>query len=823
MSLSFISDNNFDASSVGGTQIDAAFLGVDDQLEESGSVFEALDLTQGQAFSSAASASTTGVVESSVIESGTASGFDFTVTLVDAAGNLINIDPLSPDFNVEAASIAAITAAALEQWGSFINGAEGAVIDVQLTVDSLAPGTIASAGPGGFFFSPGGFDDFEDTNGNGVLDDGETVIIRTSTQIELQDGVDANGAASDLNVTVNADVLDSGAFFLDAVSFDPETGVASVDFSDAVPAGTLDLFSVILHELGHGFGFLGLRGAATADLPPITAPNGALANLGTLFDVFTDVSDTGNVVFDGPATVAAYGEAVQLESFTGSTGSDLSHFVGTQGTDTTLSLLNPFVIPGERVDIGILELTVLRDLGFDVTIPDDLSLVNESDFFEPFRDFFPTFSVDASSIVFASGGITITVPADQDSAFAGLDASVGIELTRSDGTTTSARADILRETEGVVSFDLNAILTEADLNFVGVRDLGSVDIRIFNPVNAGLTNETNEDTVTIDTGVTLIGDDANGGFLGGTDGVDLIFAREGNDSIAGREGDDVIFAGEGNDFVSGDEGDDDIDGGAGNDNLRGDDGADTLSGGTGNDNLRGGDGDDFLDGGAGRDNLRGEDGEDVLFGGDGNDNLRGGDGDDFVDGGAGNDILRGDDGADIISGGAGVDSIRGGDGDDIIDGGAGNDSLRGNDGADTFVFSADSGDDTVFDFDDGEDTVAFADELGVTDLSQLNLEQVGSRTVISVIDGDGTTLTLRGTRVEDLSEDDFIFSGSAEAAAISAAFASGNGTAALVVAPFDGGFTANPGQTDLSSEGGVDFSLFFTESEFLSIDDFAFA
>ncbi len=741
MALTFISDNSFATNSsvipdgalpVANTnQLSRAEVDISTEVE--------LDIPGvGEFTASSPVVFEGGPVQASSVITGDASGFAFTVTIVDNDGNPVNITPGTPGFNAEAASIAAITEAALENWGTFINGADGAVIDVELTVDSQEEGTIASAGPGGFFFTEDGLDNFIDDNGNGVLDDGEVVVIEAVTAVELQTGVDLNGDDSDINITVNQDVLDSGDFHLDAVDFDPVTGEASVTFADEVPAGLIDLFSVLVHEVGHGLGFIGLRDTPTDDLFPFETPDGTNVFVGTLFDVFTNVSDPSRVTFDGPATVAAYGEAVALEIATGDPGSDLGHFVGSEaGFDTALSILNPFVIPGDRVNIGALTLSVLADLGYDVNIPTDLSLVNE---FDPFADaVFPVFATNAVTAAATSTGVDFTINASDTAFFTTISSSVGVEIS-GDGFSQSQRVQINgAETSQVISVDLDTLLgAGGDSGFVGTQEI-TVDIRFFNPAQAVLGNGSNQEFSTINTGILFFGGTGGTDSFDGTNNVDIIFGRSGDDVIAGNGGDDQIVAGSGADVITGGLGNDSIEGGSGADNIQGGAGADeilgnqnddfidggsgddTISGGSGNDELRGGADNDALTGNFGSDSLFGDAGDDTLFGNQSSDILNGGDGDDTLDGGssgddlfgeAGNDTLFGQFGSDELNGGLGNDTLfgnqnsdilRGGDGDDTLDGGSSGDVLFGDAGSDTLFgqFGSDElngglGNDTLF-------------------------------------------------------------------------------------------------------------------------------
>jgi len=710
MSLSFISETSFSANSgvIPDGSIPIANTGQLSREEVELSNVPELDMPGRGEFTARSPVEMEGgPVSASSVTTGDASGFGFTVTIVDNDGNPVNITPGAPGFNAEAAQIAAIAEAALENWGSFINGADGAVIDVELTVDSQEEGTIASAGPGGFFFTEDGLDNFVDENGNGVLDDGELVVIEAVTAVELQTGEDLNGTDADINITVNADVLADGDFHIDQVDFDPATGEASVTFADEVPAGLIDLFSVLVHEVGHGLGFLGFRDTPTDDPFPFTTPDGTEVFLGSLFDVFTNVSDPSRVVFDGPATIAAYGEAVALEIATGDPGSDLGHFVGSEpGFDTALSILNPFVLPGDRVNIGALTLAVLTDLGYDVNVPTDLSLVNE---FDPFAGAdFPVFTTSAVTSSVTNTGVDFTINASDAAFFTTISSSVGVEISGGGGS-QSQRVQIFEdETSQVISVDFDTLLPGGDTGFVGTQEI-TVDIRFFNPAQAALGNGTNEESATVNTGILFFGGTGGTDNFDGSNNVDIIFGRSGDDLIDGNGGDDQIDGGSGADAINGNDGEDILNGGSGNDTINGGSGSDTINGGGGGDVINGGSGvdtligfsgNDVLDGGSGNDNLNGGTGDDTLIGGTGNDTLDGGGnnddlfgglGDDTLAGNVGNDSLIGGDGNDTLNGGTGADTVSGDDGDDDIIGGGGGDDISGGNGEDT-IFAGGSAD-----------------------------------------------------------------------------------------------------------------------------------
>jgi Ca2+-binding RTX toxin-like protein len=156
-----------------------------------------------------------------------------------------------------------------------------------------------------------------------------------------------------------------------------------------------------------------------------------------------------------------------------------------------------------------------------------------------------------------------------------------------------------------------------------------------------------------------------------------------------------------------------------------------------------------IDGTADDDRLRGTERRDRIFGLDGDDRLEGEGGNDVLNGGAGNDRLEGEDGDDVLIGGAGNDRIDGDDGDDIA---------RGGRGADTFVFDDSQQDDIVRDF-RGDDFLFFDYESSgdgtVHGFDDLTITQIRKGVLIAF--DDEHTVLLRGVRIEDLRDDQFIF------------------------------------------------------------------
>lgn len=112
--------------------------------------------------------------------------------------------------------------------------------------------------------------------------------------------------------------------------------------SDAVPSNQFDLFSVVLHEIGHVLGI----GISTVQ-------------------AWNNNINTSNQTFIGTNAVALYGSAIPLES-------DYAHFLqGTTYNGTSFNMV-PAITPGTRRYFTDPELAALVDMGY-VLIPEPSS------------------------------------------------------------------------------------------------------------------------------------------------------------------------------------------------------------------------------------------------------------------------------------------------------------------------------------------------------------------------------------------------------------------------------------------------------------------
>lgn len=156
---------------------------------------------------------------------------------------------------------------------------------------------------------------------------------------------------------------------------------------------------------------------------------------------------------------------------------------------------------------------------------------------------------------------------------------------------------------------------------------------------------------------------------------------------------------------------------------------------------------------------RGDDGGNVLEGDAPNDELLGLGGDDILHGRSGDDELIGGDGNDDLFGEAGDDVLVGGDGFDGLDGGPGDDTLTG--GPDTdqqgdmFAFHPDQGNDRITDFNPDSNDAFFLDTTAPSVYQDI-LDN-GSETPEgdAVLTYSGTTITLTGVPLAELTLSDF--------------------------------------------------------------------
>lgn len=597
---------------------------------------------------------------------------------------------------------------ALEYWSRYVAFDTG-VIDVKVNIVSLGETTLARAST--------------------TFSDVSAGLLQADTILELQTGRDQNGAEADVDIDVNADSINANEFYYGGLDDPPP------------PSGQWDLFTILVHEIAHGLGFLSLRD--TGDR--------------AIFD--TLVTEAGSFrYFIGNNAQNAFGGVVPLNLSS-------THLDDSAGA----YLMTATVASGERQFLSATEVAILADVGLPVRRPtsvadtlygfdraDDISLGGGDDLY---------FAL--------AGDDSVRGGAGNDTIFGGIGADT------IDGGGGADRASYADASIGI-AVDLAAGTDGAGGRLISIEEVEGSDF-----------------------GDSIGGSSAGELILGGA-GADTVIGLAGDDRLDGGDGDDQIFGGFGDDRLIGGAGADFARSGPGNDTLLGGAGADTLGASNRTDLLRGGDGDDFLLGSNGNDRLFGENDDDLLLGGNGRDTLYGGAGADRMVGGAGrdtasyayaessvyvrlwageglsgdaagdallgienlqgspfSDTLAGDGERNRIGGGFGDDLLLGAAGDDTLIGGPGADTMTGGAGDDAFVFQRGSGIDRIADLEPGSLTpdyvllLGFGTAFDTFEEVMAAASPVGAGVLINF--GAGDRLVIEGVALGDLEPGDFIF------------------------------------------------------------------
>lgn len=325
--------------------------------------------------------------------------FDF---FIDNGGN--------EDLNDFIPLVVAVATAAMEYLGQFIVAADGASLDVGISLLQQGPTTLASAGAAAFFLGA--------ENAEGVTE------IFTGTQLELITGDDPNGDDVDIFININTDFLTQPSAFFGT---EPDR---------VVPNGSLDYVSILVHEILHGLGFFSFRDNSGQDALFDLNGDGVGQAVESTYGLNVSFEDIGedflSATYDGVNVVEVYGSEVQLETTFDNPGSDVSHFAlfNPDGSiaDTALALMNPAANASDVAELGLLELAVLQDLFYTVVIPEGTTLLNELDGL-PFT---PTITTPGS-IEFSGGAVGIDIVLDDPSLFNTLPGSVGVSVSALDG------------------------------------------------------------------------------------------------------------------------------------------------------------------------------------------------------------------------------------------------------------------------------------------------------------------------------------------------------------------------------------------------------
>src|SRR5262249_40288412 len=219
-------------------------------------------------------------------------------------------------------------------WGQYLNGV--APINVNVIPDRTVG--LATAGPTDFTplnRQQGGFN---------VTEDGALNKARTGNP-------NRNGNPFDINISINPTVAQTSIYY------DP-SGVAR---TGQVPSNQSDFISLVLHELGHGLGFITQR--TTSGPGTGTFPNGQMDTFGAL-----SVFGTGGILnFTGPQAQAVFGGPVPLTS-EGPTGlSNFTHLGQSNPpvpTSLGSELMRPALVDGTKYYVSRLDVAILADINW---------------------------------------------------------------------------------------------------------------------------------------------------------------------------------------------------------------------------------------------------------------------------------------------------------------------------------------------------------------------------------------------------------------------------------------------------------------------------
>lgn len=219
------------------------------------------------------------------------------------------------------AALVADAEAAAQEWSNNIYGLGS--LDIRITV---ATNLRAEGGPGSAFV---------------VGREGSLNLVRFGSESELATGVDPNGSASDINITVDPTYLQQTLYV------DPNPGSPS-----PIPSGRVGAIGVLAHEIGHGLGLIGYRDPNT----------GALTSFESAWDMATVLNGDGTADFTGPAAEAVYGGPVPVTTVRN--GEQYNH-LGNRASDADASdLMNGLgVRTGTVYGVSNLDLGIMHDLG----------------------------------------------------------------------------------------------------------------------------------------------------------------------------------------------------------------------------------------------------------------------------------------------------------------------------------------------------------------------------------------------------------------------------------------------------------------------------
>lgn len=227
--------------------------------------------------------------------------------------------------------LVSVMQSALLDWGQYISG--GGVIDVELDVANLSNGDLFATHANG---GSGGVVTIGSINSRPLYQQG--------TLSELATGIDPNGSAPDVIITVDTTFLTQGMYLNPDLSH------------TTVPPGQWDGLSTLVHELGHAWGINSYRDATTGALNPLRE---------SIWDTFIRLQPDGTAFFVGPNAEAVFGGPVPVTTSNGT--SNYSH-VGNTATDV-VDVMSGVGSRNNVRPISQLDLAILKDLGYGTPVP----------------------------------------------------------------------------------------------------------------------------------------------------------------------------------------------------------------------------------------------------------------------------------------------------------------------------------------------------------------------------------------------------------------------------------------------------------------------
>ncbi|MFZ3003253.1 MAG: DUF4214 domain-containing protein [Undibacterium umbellatum] len=502
-------------------------------------------------------------------------------------------------------------------------------IDIQINAETTSTGRFGGTNTTSYFGKKNGLDVFE-----------------ASQTAESRTGIDPSPDKPDLIINI-----DPTSSYATGLYWDPNIANS---ISGMVDASKVDAFTVVLHELLHGMGFIGYRDA-TGKLP---------GNYQSVWDSFMTVNSNNTATLAGPTIVALLGEAVEVRVG----GSQSMYHLGTgpnvaDGKMPWLEASNfngYYYINGERYLLGRLELAMLQDMGWELKPTTITNVTNIWD-----NKIAPLYMVgwDTSEQIIGDarddhiegrgGSDTLIAGLGNDNLYGGSGNDFLYGDSGSDVAVFSGNANDYTVTFNAANNSYT--VSDSAFNRDGIDVVFSVESLKFADgikTPASLINNTTPGTGTGN--INTINGTAGNDTLTGTAGNDTINALAGDDSLRGAAGSDLLYGGDGTDtaFFTGSVSDYTVSYDAGNasytvtDKVSGRDGIDTLysiellsfsdvvnirpnlliatpsltiNGGPYNDYLLGTTGNNTINGMGDNDTLIGGAGDDTLYGGDGND------------------------------------------------------------------------------------------------------------------------------------------------------------------------------------------------------------